>query len=455
MPAPYGVTDAGFSAKTLEEALVEGENLLKGIFGEQINLNPESRFGQLAAAYAERERRFWEVQQAVHGARDPDNASGTNLDSVCGLTGTQRSAVSFSTASIVAAGTAGTVLLVGRVLQVQQSGAKFATLAEATIAAVTAWTGATAYTLGQRRKNGSHVYEVTTAGTSAASGGPTGTTSSIPDGAGTLVWTWIGTGTGAVDVEVKAQEQGVEVAPARTLTVIVTAVSGWSTALNLLDATVGKELETDPHLRLKRQAQLGAQGKAHLEAIRANVLKVDEGTNDPVTECIVFENTTLATVDGIPGKAVEALVSGGSDAGIRAALFASVAAGIEIHGTTSGTVTDSQGINHTVKHTRPTSILAYIRVDAEIFADKYPADGDDQIAEAIALWWATVRRAGKNLVPSQISAQVQPISGVDAVTIKVDDVDPPVSTSALLIALREVGEVDTSRIDVHTSAATP
>lgn len=56
-------------------------------------------------------------------------------------------------------------------------------------AANTAWASSTAYTLGTRRYNGSNVYAVATAGTSAASGGPTGTGSGITDG--TVVWNYV------------------------------------------------------------------------------------------------------------------------------------------------------------------------------------------------------------------------------------------------------------------------
>jgi hypothetical protein len=56
-------------------------------------------------------------------------------------------------------------------------------------AANTAWAASTAYSLGTRRFNGSNVYAVATAGTSAASGGPTGTGSGITDG--TVVWNYV------------------------------------------------------------------------------------------------------------------------------------------------------------------------------------------------------------------------------------------------------------------------
>ncbi len=58
------------------------------------------------------------------------------------------------------------------------------------------WAPSTAYALGAWVKNGSNQYMVTTAGTSATSGGgPTGNGSSIVDN--TVVWTWVASRTGA------------------------------------------------------------------------------------------------------------------------------------------------------------------------------------------------------------------------------------------------------------------
>ncbi len=55
-----------------------------------------------------------------------------------------------------------------------------------TSTAAPAWAGSTAYSLGAYRTNGAHIYKCVTAGTSAASGGPTGTGSAITDGS--AVW---------------------------------------------------------------------------------------------------------------------------------------------------------------------------------------------------------------------------------------------------------------------------
>jgi hypothetical protein len=55
------------------------------------------------------------------------------------------------------------------------------------------WAGSRAYVLGEMAHNGGNLYRVTTAGTSAASGGPSGTGASITDGG--VTWTFVQAGT--------------------------------------------------------------------------------------------------------------------------------------------------------------------------------------------------------------------------------------------------------------------
>src|SRR5262249_46551279 len=148
----------------------------------------------------------------------------------------------------------------------------FDSIADATIAPMSAWLALHGYNAGDRVTNGNNVYQCTTGGASAASGGPSGTSSIINDG--TVVWEYLGAGTGAVDVAFEADSAGAVGALAGLLTVIVTPVGGWSNAVNLLDATVGELEETDPLLRAKRTAELAATGESTSDAIRAAVLAV-------------------------------------------------------------------------------------------------------------------------------------------------------------------------------------
>lgn len=60
------------------------------------------------------------------------------------------------------------------------------------------WLASTAYVVGQTRVNGANSYQLTTAGTSAASGGPTGTGAGIADG--TAVWSYLGLAVASPDL---------------------------------------------------------------------------------------------------------------------------------------------------------------------------------------------------------------------------------------------------------------
>lgn len=74
---------------------------------------------------------------------------------------------------------------------------------------ITAWAGSTSYSVGNRRSNGGNAYQCITSGTSAGSGGPTGTGSNITDG--TVHWEWLS----AVDF---------------------TSLSGWITGMGTISA---------------------------------------------------------------------------------------------------------------------------------------------------------------------------------------------------------------------------
>jgi hypothetical protein len=88
--------------------------------------------------------------------------------------------------------------------------ADFTTDASPTIAEITAgltsainalmpsaWAALTSYAVGDRRKNGGNIYRAIVAGTSAASGGPSGTRNDIVDG--TVTWEYIGPTVTATD----------------------------------------------------------------------------------------------------------------------------------------------------------------------------------------------------------------------------------------------------------------
>jgi uncharacterized phage protein gp47/JayE len=235
-----------------------------------------------------------------------------------------------------------------------------------------------------------------------------------------------------------------------TLTVIETPVSGWNATVNVLDAVIGQDTETDAELRTRRANELVASGNATLEAIRTHVLDVSG-----VTASIVFENNTDVTnVDGVPPHAVEVLVLGGTDAAIRQALFEAVAAGIATHGSVSGVVTDSAGNPHTVKFSRPTSISIWIVTNVQKLVANFPADGETQIKNALKAFGDTYP-IGKNVTSSALSAKIFAIAGVlDVLECFIGTAPAPGTEATIVITSRQLAAFDTSRITVNLSDGT-
>jgi hypothetical protein len=372
---------------------------------------------------------------------------------VAALTGTAREAPTLSKVIASCCGTPGTTLQAGRVASVQPLGSRFQSAATKTIAALTAWQQSTAYNVGDRVTADGKAWQCTIAGTSLGSGsGPAGNPPALVAD-GTVTWVCFGVGTGAVDVQFNAQTYGPIIANAGTLNKIETPTAGWSTVRNAEDAYyLGTNLESDAAMRLRREAELRAQGNAMIEAIRQSVLAVAA-----VTGCYVFENTTDATdANGLPPHSVEAVVQGGDNAAIREALFASVAGGINTYGTSSGSVTDARGQLHTIRFTRPMAIPVYVTFDLVVDANSFPIDGVDQVKAAALAFGTAAYVNGRDVVASALGAQAFKVPGVlDCPAPKIGTAPAPGTSTTIPISLHELAQLDSARIVVNTTPGTP
>lgn len=262
-----GLTITGFAIKPLDTILAEINAEQKATLGAAWNTEPDSVIGVINAISAAKLAELWEVLGGLYAAAYPESASGVPLDNVAAITGAVRLPATKSRVTVRCLGVNGTVLAIGRKLSTDPAGDIFVSVEAGTI------------------------------------GTPT---------------------SGQVDIVFEAQEYGPIIANTGTLTVIETPVSGWASASNLADAVVGRNVETDEAFRQRRIDLLEGSGDATLRAIRADVLDVPN-----VTECTVYDNTTDTTnADGMPPHSVEAIVRGGDDTAIRAALFDVVAGGI-------------------------------------------------------------------------------------------------------------------------------
>lgn len=390
----YGVTPQGFVPKPFAVIFSEVQADLRGTFGAGADLSPQEPLGQLAGIMANREASLWEMAQEVYAARYPDSATGASADGVASITGTMREGAKPSAVTVTCTGTPGASIPAGRVFSVQGvPSARFLTLEDATIG-----------------------------------------------------------GAGTVDVPCASEVDGPVAAPAGTLTVVETPTAGLASILNPLDAEPGRLADTDAELRLRREQELRGQGSTAAEAIRSRLLKV-EG----VAACTVFENDTAAVdADGLPPHSVEALVEGGDDAEIAAAIYAAKAAGIQAFGSVGQTVEDSQGIDHAIAFSRPQTLAVHVALSLKVDPDTFPVDGVAQVQAALVAYGDRVLASGRDVVASALGSQAFAVSGVLDAGLPFIALAPlPSSSATIPVSRREIARLDTSRITVATTPAVP
>jgi uncharacterized phage protein gp47/JayE len=390
----FGVTDTGFNLKLLADILSEIQAQHQADWGPEINTGAEGVIGQNDATFAAALAEAWEVLQATYRSLYPDSATGEALDSIASVTGVTREPATQSTITLTCAGTAGVLLLEGRVVSVDDTGERFVSTEPATIG-----------------------------------------------------------GGGTVSVLFQSENYG----PIQLLTgwalTIETPVAGWSGATAGEDAILGEDLETDAELRLRRLELLRFQGSATIEAIRADLLEVDG-----VLQAFVYENVSSVTDGrNLPPKSIECIVQGGDDTDVAEAILDTKAAGIETYGHAGQSVTkivaDSMDINHTINYTRPATAGndIHIVVDIDINASTYPSDGDDQIKAALKAL-GDLQEVGQTIIYERFQAEVFAISGVvDSTAFYMDKAAPGTGTSNLTFTERELPTFATGDIDVTTT----
>lgn len=389
---PYGIVATGWNSKPLQTIKAELEAAERAVFGNQIDTSATSVLGELNALISDRLAELWQLGQASYTGVFPDGASGLALDLLCAITGVARKPATYTEVQVTLTGVGGTVIPGGSQVSVAGVGTKFQTL-----------------------------------------GGTIG-------GGGTVTLTFQALTTGPV------------VAPAGTLTVIETPVSGWVSATNALDQSIlGTDIETDQALRLRREQSLRALGGASLDAIRAGIFEVPN-----VTSAEVFENNSDSTDgSGLPPHSFEAVVYGGTDQAVREKIFERKAAGVATFGNVTGTVTDGSGDTHTVNFSRPVVLDVYVKLTVYVSAGA-PANLADLIKQAIAAYGDLNYRVGSDviahaLIPTVfgVSPTIKNCSEVLIGTIGAGfPTTQPVSSTTIAATNHEIATMDTSRIDV-------
>lgn len=481
----YGVTLTGFAKKTLAIIKAEMESSYRTAFGNSINLQPPSLMSVLLGIQAEQIASIWDLAEEDWNARGASTSQGVGLDNVGELTNEERIAAAPSkTFEQLFFGTVGVVVGTDFIASVSGNPlALFSPLEEVTLVAgtnavqllsfsATPDAGTWTITMPDLQITGSLAYNanaaaiqvairllsgwdgVTVSGNYAsgftvtfidgATAGSAGKqpqaaivgNSSVTHTATPVVITQSDTTAGVAQATATmvAASDGPTVALAGTLTVIDTPITGLSATKNVDDATAGRLIETDSEYRLRREADLQSASSATIEAIRIKLKAVDD-----VTEAIVYENTSLVTDgNGVPAKSVHAYVAGGDSQDIADELFLAVGGGIRTYGLVSNTVTDSQGLDHTIQFDRPTLKPVY-GIYTITTNSLYPSNGDDLVLAAILAYGETLSIGDDVLLrPKLLPAIVDAVPGIQDIVINIGFAPAPSGTANLTIAVSEL-----------------
>jgi len=252
------VTNTGYKLKTQNEWFDEEKQLYLDI-DPLWNLDPSTPDGLKLAHDAEVFSALDEALQQAYNSKDPNKATGIDLDIISALTGTKRSAGTASTINnFLLQGVPGTVVPVGTVFESATTG--------------TRWT---------------------------------------------LDQTWTLDGSGIAFADITATVTGPVEADANTITKIINTVSGLTSVNNPAPATPGTSTETDSSLRVKRATAVGRPGNNQIDSMLGELYAVSG-----VRRLKIYENDTNTTdVNGLPPHSIAPIIDGGLDTDIALGIY--------------------------------------------------------------------------------------------------------------------------------------
>lgn len=447
----YGLTATGFVIRSLENI----NALVISAIQSAIGVAPVDALLTVLQIYNERLAEIWQLAQAIYDSGNVDAAVDAAQDNLNAITSTKRKGARTSTTVLTWTGNPGVPVTANTQAKTSVSLQLFTTdTSTGLIVALPAYAINTVYGEEARVTANSRCYVCRQGGTSAAAGtGPSSTGIAIAEGPDDLQWDYLGDGTGAVDIAAHALITGPITAAARSITVIDTHLSGVLGVINVLDAAIGADKETNADYRVRRVVELAQPGSGTSSAIKAALAEVTGATN-----ITVFQNTTDAiNVDGMLPHSVEVLVRGGDSMVIAQLILANVDGGIQTVGNTSQFVTNPSGFIVQVFFSRPIERNVYNTLSITYDPLTFPLNGVAQIQTAISVYGQT-SSTGVDARPYQVGRIAGAIAGVLDITgnlISVYPVTVPVASVNIPFALRELAIYDTSRIIVNITPGTP
>lgn len=375
----------GFALISLLQRIAALQASFQGIFGPDINLDPNSIDGETMGVFAESAANLDLLAQTLYQSFDPAQAAGAALSRLVTLNGINRMLGSFGLVALTCTGTAGTVIPAGSLVTSADGSSQWTTLDDATI-------------------------------------GDAGTV--VISAACTII--------------------GPVAALFGTLTVRSTVIYGWQTVTNATAAIPGTNAEMDEALRARRNQSTATPSQGIIDGIFGAILNISG-----VTAAVLYENPTdITDGNGLPPHSMNLVVQGGADIDIGNALWLKRSVGSTQVGAQAVTIEDSFGNPHIMKFDVPTEIDIYVIVNGNQLPG-YPSDGIAQVQNAIVAWVLANLSIGDEVVQSALYTPINTIPGVSITSVFIGTAPAPSSTANIAIAFNAIAAFDPSRITVN------
>lgn len=473
----FGLTPLGYKRKRLANIKLEIQINLLEKFGA-INFEPDSVVSQFVGIFASALAELYEDTENVYFSQYPATADGVSLDNSVDLVGISRLEATNTRVIAALTGVQGTFIPAGQQVSVVETGEIFTNPLAGTI------TRSNAILVNLQVSNVVPNFDysvvingfpfVFNSGSSPTASSVIAGLKALIDGEGLPILTE-DISAGVIEIktsqinlafsviisdnlslpvisspiEFRANNTGRVLALAGTLTDIITPVAGWNSITNFVDGVLGRDLETDSELRIRRLNSLRVAGSGSVEAIRARLRQNVPG----VLSAFVFENREPYEVNGMPPHSFEAIVEGGSDIDIANTLWNDKPAGIQTHGNIEVLVLDSNGDFQAIRFSRPTPVYTWVQVQLRVLPGAFPSNGVDAVRESILNYGQSLT-LGEKIIYQQFYTPIYQVAGILEVTLGIavtaNPNTPPVSyeTENIPLAPSEIALFDLDRIFV-------
>lgn len=225
---------------------------------------------------------------------------------------------------------------------------------------------------------------------------------------------------------------------------IVSPVDGWTAVTISSDSdaiTLGRDIETLAEARIRYTESLGLPGAGTIPALIANL------NNLSGVSARILENVTMATDgNGLPPKSMSIIVRGtASDAEkalIGATIWAKRPGGIQLNGTTSVSIIDSNGDTQTVNYSYVTNLEIAVVVTYGLFTEETPpADIPSTIKAALVSLFASFT-PGEDVLYGRVIGIVYQIQGIKSITLTLNGY-----TSDIAVTIAQVAALSTVTVN--------